>query len=262
MVLKTKVSLGIGFLFLIIFALAGFCSYYIQKLSRDSDNILKDNYRSLTYTKNMSLALTDMHTAVNYTIFNPDMINKPADYHVKSFASAQTVFDRNLKDEQSNITELHEQDYVDQLCSTYDLYVHLYLKVKQGAGSPAVYFSELLPAHEKLRQTISAITDINMQAIVRKNELAQQTAARAINAMAIIVTICLLLAFGYFWYFPFYVANSLSYLSGKMRDLLKTAGITLDIQSDDETHILLRSINLLENKFSVKEKAKTARQIP
>ena len=260
MVLKTKLSLGIGFLFLIIFALAGFCSYYIQKLSRESDNILKDNYNSLVYAKNMLQALDDMNTAVGNSIFNPAMADKASDYYIKTFESARNAFDGNLKEENGNITEIQEKDYVDQLNTTYALYLNLSLQMINGAGSTAVYFSELLPAYEKLRRTISAINDVNMQAIVRKNEFTRQDAARMINAMAIIVTICLLLAFGYFWYFPFYVANSLSYLTDKMRDLLKTAGITLDIQSDDETHILLRSISLLENKFPAK--GKDARQIP
>jgi hypothetical protein len=94
---------------------------------------------------------------------------------------------------------------------------------------------------------------------VRKNQLARHDSAGMINNMAIIVTICIILAFGYFWYFPFYVSNSISYLSDKMKQLLKDAGITLDIQSDDETHIILQSINLLENKFSVKEKEKDSR---
>ena len=254
MVLKTKLSLGIGFLFFIIFAFAGFCSYYIQKLSKDSDNILKDNYHSLVYAKNMLQALDDMNTAVSSSIFNPAMANKSSDYYVKTFESARNAFDRNLKEENSNVTEIHEKDYVEQLKSTYDLYLNLSRQIKNGAGSTEVYFSELLPAYKKLRQTISNINDINMQAIVRKNELAQQDAAQIINTMAIMVTISILLAMGYFWYFPFYVSNSLSYLSGKMQGLLEATGITLDIQSDDETHIILQSINLLENKFSVKGK--------
>jgi hypothetical protein len=46
MTLKTKLSLGLGFLFLIILTLAAFCSYYVGKLGQESDNILKDNYYS------------------------------------------------------------------------------------------------------------------------------------------------------------------------------------------------------------------------
>ena len=260
MVLKTKLSLGIGFLFLIIFTLAGFFSYYTQVLSRDADNILKDNYNSLVYAKNMLQALDDMNTAVSNSIFNPALARNPSDYYAKTFEAAKTVFDANLKDEQGNITEIHEKEYVEQLSSTYELYLNLCLQSKKGAGSTELYFSELLPAYEKLRRTVSAINDVNMQAIVRKNQLAQQAAARIISNMAIIVTICILLAMGYFWYFPFYVSNSISYLSGRMKRLLEAAGITLDMQSDDETHIILQSINLLENKFPVK--GKDARQIP
>ena len=47
MVLKTKLSMGLGFLFLIIFALAFVCSYYVEKLSDEADRILKNNYDSI-----------------------------------------------------------------------------------------------------------------------------------------------------------------------------------------------------------------------
>jgi len=44
MKLRTKLALGLGFLFFIIFTVEIAGSYYIQKLARDSSNILKDNY--------------------------------------------------------------------------------------------------------------------------------------------------------------------------------------------------------------------------
>ncbi len=109
MVLKTKLSLGIGFLFVIIFVLAGFCSYYIQKLSQEADNILKDNYNSLVYAKNMFSALDDMNTAVNNLILNPNTSNKSADYYLKLYESAKVEFEKNLKDENNNITEINEK---------------------------------------------------------------------------------------------------------------------------------------------------------
>ena len=56
MTIKTKLSLGLGFLFLIIFALAAFCSSHVGKLAQETDNILKDNYSSLVYSRNMSTA--------------------------------------------------------------------------------------------------------------------------------------------------------------------------------------------------------------
>jgi hypothetical protein len=256
MVLKTKLSLGIGFLFIIIFALAGFCSYYIQKLSYESDNILKNNYNSIVYSKNMLLALDDMNTSMSSSIINPNAINKSTDYYVKLFDSAKIEFEKNVKAEINNITEIHEAEYVDILKKTYDIYMNLCVQIRKGSGNNIMYFNELLPAYEKLRQTISNINDINMHAVVRKNQLARQDSARLKNNIAIMITICIMLAFGYFWYFPFYVSNSLSYLSEKMKQLLKDTGITLDIKSNDETDIILQSINLLGNRFSLKEKGK------
>ena len=71
MTLKKKLSLGLGFLFLIIFVLAFVCSYYIGELSRDAENILKDNYKSLVFTKNMIAALEETRTAISSIVFNP-----------------------------------------------------------------------------------------------------------------------------------------------------------------------------------------------
>jgi hypothetical protein len=70
--------------------------------------------------------------------------------------------------------------------------------------------------------------------------------------MAAIGTFCLILAFGYFWYFPIYISNSIAHLSGRMKALLKKSDIVLDIKTNDETFIILQGINLLENKLDVK----------
>jgi hypothetical protein len=49
MTLKSKLTLGLGFLFLIIIALIVFSSLYLGRLAQDARNILKDNYASVVY---------------------------------------------------------------------------------------------------------------------------------------------------------------------------------------------------------------------
>jgi hypothetical protein len=95
-----------------------------------------------------------------------------------------------------------------------------------------------------------------MQAVVRKSQLVKTNSSRFINSMAVIGTICLLLAFGYLWYFPVYLSTSLSYLSEKMKKLLNGSGITLDIKTNDEAYIILHGINLLENKLTAEQEEK------
>jgi hypothetical protein len=260
MILKTKLSLGLGLLFAIIIAIVVFSSYYISKMSADSDNILKDNYNSLVYSQNMGQALDDMKTAVTGLFIGSGLDAGRTDYYTKLFAAGKTVFDKNLNDEKNNITEINEREYVEALEKSYEVFFSLSLMIQKGARATPAIFNEFVQSCEKVRESIRNINDVNMQAIVRKSRVTGADAANIISTMAIIGTLCIILAFAYFWYFPFYVSNSISYLSDKMKDLLKKMGIKLDTQSNDETHIILQSINLIENKLKAGGTQKTAQK--
>jgi hypothetical protein len=252
MALKIKITLGLGFLFLIIFTIAGFGSYYVGKLGQESDNILKDNYNSLIYAKNMLSGLDDMKTSITSTLYNAGRSGRMSDYYERLFESGRNVFEANLKAEQGNITEIHEKEYVETLNHDYDVYLKLCLQMKGGLGSVPSYVNDFLPACERLRQSLNAIYDVNMQAVVRKNQLVKHDSSRFINSMAIIGSVCLALALFYFWYFPVYISTSLNYLSERMRNLLKGMDIALDTHTNDEAYIMLHAISLLENRLGVK----------
>jgi two-component system, NtrC family, sensor histidine kinase KinB len=253
MTLKKKLTLGLGFLFLIIFVLVIFYSFYIGTLSQDAGNILKDNYKSIVFSKNMISALEDMRTAVSSVVFNPTADKKASDYYLKLFEAGRTEFENNLKSENNNITEIHEREYVDTVNQDYALYANLCLRIVKGEGDRTLYFGEYQPAFDKLRHTINSINDVNMQAVERKSQMTKHDSARIIDFMAVIGVLCLILAFFYFWYFPSYISSSIAYLSDKMKALLKKSGIAFDIKTKDETFILLQGINLLENKLGVKD---------
>ena len=140
MTLKTKLILGLGFLFLIIFTLAAFCSYYVGKLGQESDNILKDNYYSIVYSKNMLSGLDDMKTSMTSTMYNTDRTGTMSDYYVRLFESGRNVFETNLKAENNNITEIHEKEYVETLNQDYDSYMKLCIRMKSELGGSFVVF--------------------------------------------------------------------------------------------------------------------------
>lgn len=102
MTLKTKLTWGLGFLFLIILTLATFCSYSVQKLGQESDNVLKDNYSSLVYSRDMLSALDDMRTSIESTIYNAGHAGKMSDYYLKLFESGRNIFEANLKAENNS----------------------------------------------------------------------------------------------------------------------------------------------------------------
>ncbi len=256
MTLKKKLTLGLGFLFVLIFTLAIFCSYYIQRLSRESDDILRNNYDSLVFSKQMLLSLDDMETAVTYRLFIPDKDARESGYYSNLFESGKTEFEKNLKAENNNITELHEKEYVETLIRNYAVFTKLSASLARGHGDTAAYFNEFLPVHEKLKQTINAISELNMQAIVRKNQLTRHDSSAIIISMAVIGSLCMLLAFGYIWYFPFFISNSMSFLATRTREVLKTIGIVQEVKSDDELYAILQSLKLIETRYSPKVKRK------
>ena len=253
MVLKTKVSLGIGFLFFIIFILVFFCSFYVGSLGLDVENILKDNYKSISYARNMFTGLDDMKTAVSVIQYQTDQGQVVSDYYQKLFESGKNLFQTNLQTEKNNITEFNEKEYTDDLIRNYDVFLKIALTLKSGSSNRLLYFNDFLPACEHVRQSINNIYDVNMHAVVRKSDQAKRDSARFINFMAIIGSICIVLALGYFWYFPVYVSTTISYLSDRMKNLLKSSGFSFDPRTNDEAYVMLQAINLLENKLAVKK---------
>jgi hypothetical protein len=250
--LKTKLSWGLGFLFFIIFTLVGFCSYYVGKLSLESENILKANYNSIVYAKNMLSGLDDMKTSIISIMYNTNKPVNMSDYHLKLFESGKDLFESNLKNENNNVTEIHEKEYVEKLNQEYVTYLNLCLQMKSKSSGKLI-FNDFMAASEKLKQSVNNIYDVNMQAVVRKTDLTKHDSAKFKNAMVIIGLICIILALGYCWYFPVYISTTISYLSDRMKNLIKESGITLDIKTNDEAQIILQSINLLENKLGVKK---------
>ena len=89
MKIKSKLVLGIGFLFAMIVLLIVLSTIYINKLSADTKNILVANYNSVDYSRQMIIAL-------NNGIENPQ---------------SQKEFKENIERQQLNVTEAGEQEF-------------------------------------------------------------------------------------------------------------------------------------------------------
>jgi hypothetical protein len=242
MLLKTKLSLGLGFLFLIILTLAGFCAYYVGQSSREAENILKNNYDSIVYARNMLSALDEISATAGGA----------SEYQRHRYGQGAAAFDENLKKENGNITEVHEKELVGQLNGEYGVLAKLGRQL-QGAGRDSKAAGDFLAASEKVKQLVNSIFDLNMQAVVRKSQLAKRDSTRFERWMAMIGTFCFLLALAYFWYFPFYISSTYSYLSQRLWRLLPKFGIHAEVKTNDEAFQILHAIDLLENSPAAKQ---------
>ncbi len=174
--IRLKLTLGIGLLFLLIMVLSVMGSFQIHNLSKDTRNILKANYNSLDYTQQMLSSLDDIKTS------------KEAKIH----------FRNSLQKQEGNVTEQGEQEV------TENLEDHFVLLEQNIAGDSVIAL---------IRKDINQIMRLNMAAIARKSQIAEETARGAIMRITIAGTLCFIIALVLFFNLPGNIANPIRELT-------------------------------------------------
>ena len=198
MKIKAKLILGIGLLFAMIVLLTLLSTLYINKLSKDSKNILVANYNTLDYSRQMLIAL-------NKGLYNTE---------------AQKKFEENLAKQQLNITEVGEDELTDKLAVDF------------GALSKAPVDTTLL---KTVGTDITNIMLLNMQAIQNKNSLAQRTASDAKLWISLAGAVCFIIAFVLLINLPGNIANPIKKLTESIKEIAAenyTQRINFDTQNE------------------------------
>lgn len=155
---KTRLTLGVGTLFLLIVLLAGLSVYHITRMRNDTQRILVANYHSLEYVRGMFIALDDTLDRAN----------------------GLTAFAEQLDGQRANVTEQGEA------AATRTLTLH-FLALQQRPTDT------LLP--KQLRHDLYTVMQLNMAAIDHKSEKAKVNAEHAVTWITITGTFCFLVAF-------------------------------------------------------------------
>ena len=249
MSIKTKISLALAFLFTVILGLVLVGTYYLHQLAHDAQEIIKDNYRTLSYVTNMSSALHRLEAA--YTPENDTLLTRSeADYH-----QALQDFRFNLEQQATNLTEVGEQELSRQLRVDFNQMVELI----QRPLTDAAYFNELLPIILNLNDGLNSIYRLNEESIVRKNETAQATATQVITYMVVIGIVCVVVGLAFLIGFPGYVANPLRELTESIGQIAqRNYGQRLSFSSQDEFGALADSFNTMAKKLSEYESTNMA----
>jgi len=225
--IKNKLRLGIGFLFLMALLCSGLAAYYLNRLSADSGAILKENYRSLVYAKNIGEIL-DAQSIPNQ--------------------SQLQFIETNLLAEQGNITEPGEQQYADALRANFQ-------NLKASLNNPVV----VNQAKAKMKLLLYKIQQVNMNAIERKNQTADGTAKSAAIIVAFIGSLCFLIAFSFVINFPGYIADPIKQLTQGIKEIAdKNYQKRLEFDSHDEFGALADAFNQMAGRLNDYENSNLA----
>jgi len=221
--LKIKLTLGLVLLFGLLVLVSGVAIYSINALSTDANAILKDNYQTLEYVRHMQHNL-------DHLIYDP---------------SSREIFAKNLRSQQENITEPGEFEATDALSRAFER-----LEEKPGDSLSLA----------NARRYLLQITDLNLQAMARKNIHAQQTAENATMILSVIATLCVLIGFTVLLNFPGYIANPIRQLTEGIKEIARgnyEQRIHLDRQ--DEFGELAVAFNDMAAKLDAYEHSNLAR---
>jgi len=223
MKIKTKVTLGVVFLFAVILGIGGFGLYNLYSLSEDSENILKDNYESLEFTKN---------------------IVRSCDSLLTDSAHATIEIEKYIELQQLNVTEPGEKAATLALNDAFDV-----LRDK-GINQDRI---------SAIRKACLFIQDLNMQAIVKKNNITQSRADKASTYVIIILTAFTLIAFTFIVNFPSYIADPISKLTQSIKSIAaKNYEERLHFSRSDEFEELAEAFNLMAEKLDEYEHSNLA----
>jgi len=229
MKIKTKLRLGFGFLFIVVLLFGSISMYYMNKISVSAKVILKDNYETLSYTRNMR-AILDQH----------DLPLQPA-------VAAQ--FAVNLSLEKKNVTEAGEARAVKTLETAF-----------KTITSDQLPVANQRIALESIRKQLMLIDQLNMDAIVRKNEIAQDAVEKASLYLVTAACFCFLVLFSFIVNFPGFVANPLREFSEAIREIgRKNYKQRLQFDGTDEFSELAVSFNEMVTQLNKWENSNLAK---
>ncbi len=223
--LKTKVALGGIFLFTLLILVGAVSFYYFNRITNESKEIIKDNYETLNYCR--------------------DMLNELDEITGKDSARAINIFEQNLRLQEKNITEPGESKVTESLRKSF-------LVLRQ------MKTDDLL--RSAIRKDISHLMQLNLQAIDKKNQAAQASAQNAKAIITIILTICIMLGVTFLYNFPSLIASPVAKLTEGIKAISgKNYSQRIHLNRGDEFGQLANAFNSMAEKLDEYEHSNLAK---
>lgn len=212
--IKTKLNLGVGLLFLMIIILSLVSGYSVFLIKADTENILKANYNTLEYSRNMILSLDESKMSTD------NKINT-----FKEYLAKQTL----------NVTEPGEKEATANLEKNFTL-------LEKNNSDEAL--------KTQIRQDIFAIMKLNLDAIKQKSDIAKHTAETANLWIAIVGSLCFLIAFNLLINLPNNIANPIKELTQSIKEIAnKNYSERVHFTNHNEYGDLAKSFNTMAQKL-------------
>src|SRR6202012_1001536 len=155
MKIKYKIRLGFGLIFISILFAGSLSVFFLNRLSESSKVILKNNYESLSFAREMRTVLDENNLPLS--------------------DAARSAFNKQLLKQENNVTENGEGAATSALRTAFTI-----LKL------PSISLAQQQSAEQDARVDLRKIEELNMQAIVHKTDAAQASVNNATLILGLI----------------------------------------------------------------------------
>jgi two-component system, NtrC family, sensor histidine kinase KinB len=194
--IRTRFTLGMLFLFLIILVLAVFSGYYINKLSSKTSAILKENYLSVVYARDITEGIMN----INQEITTSFLMNRNAD--TLKISKELNFINTSIGLEKNNITEPGEDKLVSGIESGYSGYRDSVSKFTSKRSAAGMLY--LQNKSGELNQQLLVLSQMNGKALEVKTDDAKISSKSALTRMTILATLCFLIGMSFTFSFASY----------------------------------------------------------
>jgi NtrC-family two-component system sensor histidine kinase KinB len=188
MKLKHKIRVGFGLIFITNLLAGSLSIYYIERLSEGAKVVLKNNYETLTFAREMRTVLDDNAIPLNGT--------------------ARTAFDQSLVKQEHNVTEKGEDVATASLRKDFN-------QLERTAANSA----QQRNAAHAIRVDLRNIEQLNMRAIVQKHSSAEESVNKATIILGLIGCLTFLALFSFSVNISGFISDPLIALSDGLEEI-------------------------------------------
>ncbi len=250
MKLKTRIIVALGVMTALIIALAAASTYFTDRLGVASENILKDNFRSVEAANVMIDALDEMDNAIKKDLFAEGEYRA---MHEDEFRTSDSLFVNSLQRAESNITEPGEKEIVVRLRERYSNFKKA---CNTASADKRSYLATLAPTYDSLKGSCMELLQVNTLGMNTRNAKAKSVSEQAMLFTFILAGVAILIAVIMLFSFPALIINPLKELTAKIVSITrKKYNERIEVRSHDEIGELAINFNTMAEKLGEYERS-------
>jgi methyl-accepting chemotaxis protein len=232
------------FIFFIILSLLGFSSFYLNKMSKKTSAILKENYLSVVYAREMTEALININQEITTEFLSGNLTDH------QSINKVLDKIDHSFQLEKDNITEPGEEKLVTGIGKSIEEFRDSLLNFS-GSTKQTGRLLQLLKKSGLLSQQLVLLSQMNGKAIELKTDDAKAYSVSALTQMSVLGTLCFLIALSFIYSFASYFNERFFQLYNGIKEIVSSNyGQRLYFDGVDEFYEISLLFNQMAEKLS------------